>query len=287
MSATTTNSVIDIRDTLINASTSKSSKDAHRNCTNHFLTFAVKQLKCGSTHPSLLDTIRKNTLHPDFITDDIMSRFLAYMFDNIKSRSIKLKCNIRPVHSWLSVSCGAAGKDIKLFGKCKATWSGIQKHYDYITDDPEQCTPLTEDDIDKINNMSPFDEDGNIDPEVIGRKHLCQVKLSGSIRGLNAYELPHGTVYISQGFINNQQYDKPIICVCVPLAFLFFVYSVSPVFVLVLIQKPSAKTLYSTKHGNKNIKLGKYYTVHNVLVMVFTQVLIIHVLLQIAEHIKI
>ena len=75
--------------------------------------------------------------------------------------------------------------------------------------------------------MSLYDEYGNIDIERVARKHLCHVKLAGSIRGLNAYELKHGTVYVSSGVINNEKYDKPILCVCVPFAVCF---SLSPYF---------------------------------------------------------
>ena len=55
MAAVTTPSVTNVRDKLINAATGKSTKDAHRKCTNHFVTFAVNQLNCPSTHPSLAD----------------------------------------------------------------------------------------------------------------------------------------------------------------------------------------------------------------------------------------
>ena len=88
-------SVVDMRQQLMANNKAENTVKGYRKLTNKFIGFVTKELGTPSTHPALLATIRNNSLHKDFMTDDICSRFLTYSVLEIQEKGNSLYSNIR------------------------------------------------------------------------------------------------------------------------------------------------------------------------------------------------
>ena len=117
------------------------------------------------------------------------------------------------IHGYISKSAVDNGVDTTTWKLYNNTWTGIKKSPAYKNHVEDQAPPLINDDIDKIRNMNLYNSDGMIDKNLLWRRHLADIQLECFLRGFSAHNILWGNCYVTNGVIDGEYFEKPILVV--------------------------------------------------------------------------